>query len=163
MIQRYALASKTLHAYLQEVLEFVIKIVYDVKTQALNTSIFKELCKYMNADHEVLLFYTAVRWLTKGNVFNSVFEIKDEIKLFLEIQERKDLVVHFEDESWNNRVAYLADIFDQFLNMLNLKINGTETHVLFFKIVFRPLFSNCRTGVRKPILETSLCLKNFVK
>ena len=52
----------------------------------------------MNADHEVLLFYTAVRWLLKGNVINRVFEMKNEIKLFLEIQERKDLVIHIEDE-----------------------------------------------------------------
>ena len=64
----------------------------------------------MNADHKVLLFYTAVRWLSKGNVINRVFEIKDEIKLFLEVQEREKVVVHLEDEAWNKRVAYLADI-----------------------------------------------------
>ncbi|XP_076055190.1 protein FAM200C-like [Oratosquilla oratoria] len=63
MIHRYALASKTLPASLQEVLKSVIKTVNYVKTQALNTRLFKELCKDMNADHEVLLFYTAVRWL----------------------------------------------------------------------------------------------------
>ncbi|XP_076031971.1 zinc finger BED domain-containing protein 5-like [Oratosquilla oratoria] len=114
----------------REVLESVIKIVDYVKTQALNTRLFKELCKDINADHEVLLFYTAVRWLSKGNVINRVFEMKDEIKLFLESQGRKDLVVHFEDEAWNKRVAYLADIFDQ-LNKLNLEIQGRETHVLF--------------------------------
>ncbi|XP_076320060.1 protein FAM200A-like [Tachypleus tridentatus] len=86
----------------------------------------------MNADHEVLLFYTAVRWLSKGNVINRVFEMKDEIKLFLEIQEKKDLVAQFEDEAWNKRVAYLADIFDQ-LNKLNLKLQGRVTHVLLFQ------------------------------
>ncbi|XP_068219230.1 protein FAM200C-like [Palaemon carinicauda] len=112
MIHRYALASKTLPASLQEVLESVIKIVNYIKTKALNTRLFKELCKDMHADHEVLLFYTAVRWLSKGNVINRVFEMKDEIKLFLETQERKDLVVHFEDEAWNKRFVYLADIFD---------------------------------------------------
>ena len=35
----------------------------------------------MNADHEVLLLYTAVRWLSKRNVINHIFEMKDEIKL----------------------------------------------------------------------------------
>ena len=83
-----------------------------MKTQALNTRLFNELCKDMNADHEFLLFYTAVCWLSKGNVINRVFEMKDEIKLFLEIQEMKDLVVHFDHEAWNKRVAYLADIFN---------------------------------------------------
>lgn len=133
MIHQYALATKTLPAFLQEVLESVIKTVSNVKTQALNTRLFKKQCKDMNADHEILLFYTAVRWLSKGNVINRVFEMKDEIKLFLDTQERKDLVVHFEDEALNKRVAYLADIFDQ-LNKLNLKFQGRETHVLFFSI-----------------------------
>ena len=87
-----------------------------METQALNTSPFKDL----NVDHKVL-FYTVVRWFSKGNVINRVFEMKDEIKLLLEIQERKDLVVHFKDEAWYKRVAHIADIFDK-LNKLNLKI-----------------------------------------
>ena len=78
-------------------------------TQVLNIRLFKGLCKCMNADHEVLLFYTAAHWLSKGNFINRVFVMKDEMKLFLEIQERKDVVVHFEDKAWNKRVAYIAD------------------------------------------------------
>ncbi|XP_068227883.1 protein FAM200C-like [Palaemon carinicauda] len=148
MIHRYALASKTLPLSLQEVLESLIKIVNLIKTKALNTHLFKELCKYMNADHEVLLFYTAVRWLSKGNVINRVFEMKDEIKLFLETQERKDLGVHFEDEAWNKRVAYLADIFDQ-LNKLNLKLQGRETHVLLFQDSLRAFVSKLQNWRRK--------------
>lgn len=36
---------------------------------------------------EVLLLYTAVLfWLLKGNVMNRVFELKNEIKLFLEMK-----------------------------------------------------------------------------
>ena len=83
MIHRYALASKTLPASLQEVLESVIKMVNYVKTQSFNTYLFKKLC--LNADHEVFIFYTAVRWVSKGSVINRVFEMKDEIKLFLQI------------------------------------------------------------------------------
>lgn len=148
MIHRYALASRTLPTSLMEVLESVIKIVNYIKTQALNTRLFKELCKDMNADHEVLLFYTAVRWLSKGNVVNRVFEMKDEIKLFLEIQEKKDLLVHFEDEAWNKRVAYLADIFDQ-LNKLNMKLQGRETHVLLFQDSLRAFVSKLQNWRRK--------------
>ena len=69
--------------------------------------------------------------------------MKDEIKLFLDIQERKDLVVHFEAEAWNKRVAYLADIFDQ-LNKLNLRIQGRGTHVLSFQDSLRAFFPNWR-------------------
>ena len=76
-----------LPAYIQEIIESVIKILNYVKTQALNTRLFKELCKDMNA--EVILFYTAVRWLSKANVINRVFEMKDEIKLITGDSRRK--------------------------------------------------------------------------
>ncbi|XP_076058591.1 protein FAM200A-like [Oratosquilla oratoria] len=102
----------------------------------------------MNANHEFLLFYTAVRWLSKGNVINRVFEMKDEIMLFLETQGRKDIVVHFEDEAWNKRVAYLADIFDQ-LNKLNLKLQGRETHVLLFQDSLRAFVSKLQIWGQK--------------
>ena len=120
IIRRYALASKTLHASLQRVLESVIKIVIYVKTQALNSRLFKELCKDMNSDNDVLLSYTAVRWLLKGSVINRVFEMKYEIKLFLDIQKRKYLVVHFEEEAWNKRVVSLRRKTNHG-NMLSLK------------------------------------------
>ena len=148
MIHRYALASKTLPASLQEVLDSVIKIVNYVKTAALNTRLFKELCKDMHADHKVLLFYTAVRWLSKGNVVNRVFEMKDEIKLFLEVQEKRDLVAHFEDVAWIKRVAYLADVFDK-LNKLNLKLQGRETHILLFQDNLRAFVSKLENWRRK--------------
>ena len=82
-IHRYAFASKTLPTALKNILDSVVKIVNFIKADSLNTHQFKELCKDMNAMHEVLLFPTAVRWLSKGNVLNRVFEMKDEIKLFL--------------------------------------------------------------------------------
>ncbi|XP_068229403.1 protein FAM200A-like [Palaemon carinicauda] len=73
--------------------------------------------------------------------------MKDEIKLFLETQERKDLV-HFEDEAWNKRVAYLADIFDK-LNKLNLKLQGRETHVLLFQDSLQAFVSKLQNWRRK--------------
>ena len=59
-----------------------------VKTQALNTRPVQRTMQ-MNADHEGLSFYTAVRWLSKGSVINRIFQMKDEIKLFLETQVRE--------------------------------------------------------------------------
>ena len=89
-----------------------------------------------------------VRWLSKVNVVNRVFEMKCEIQLFLEIQEKKYLVVYFEDESWNKRVAYLPDIFDQ-LNKINLTIQGRETHVFFFQYSLWAFLSKLQIWQRK--------------
>ena len=85
----------------------------------------------MDSDHEVLLFYTAVRWLSKWNVVNRVFELKDEIKLFKEVQEKHDLFVYFNDKEWLERLAYLADIFEH-QNSLNLKVQGKEMNIIAF-------------------------------
>ena len=115
MIHRYALACKTLSDPLQEVLDSVIAIVNYVKSSALNTRLFKELCKDMDSDHECLLYYTAVRWLSEGKVLSHVVKMKDERKLFMEVQGKTNFVAQFEDDAWVQRLSYLPlfDIFDK--------------------------------------------------
>ena len=90
VIHRYALASKTLLPSLQEVLNYVIKIANSMKSGSLNTRLFKQLYKSISSSHEVLLFYTSVRWLwlSKGNVLGRVFEMKNEIKSFAETHKK---------------------------------------------------------------------------
>lgn len=74
MIHRFALASKTLPDELCKILEAVVKCVNFVKAGALNPRLFQSLCKDMDSEHEALLFYSKVRWLSMGNVVNRVFE-----------------------------------------------------------------------------------------
>jgi len=70
--------------------------------------------------------------LSKGNVINRVFELREEIKLFLEVQGKTDLAEYFVQEAWIQKLAYLSDIFDQ-LNKLNLKLQGRETNIMLFQ------------------------------
>ena len=79
MNHRFALATKTLPKPLKDVLDSLIKIVNYIKSRALNTRQFKELCEDMDSTHEALTIYTAVRWLSKGNV-ERVSEVRDELK-----------------------------------------------------------------------------------
>ena len=58
---RYALASKTLPSFLQNVLGSVIKIVNYIKSVHLNTRLFNQLYKDVNSKLEALLFYTSIR------------------------------------------------------------------------------------------------------
>ena len=60
MIHRQALAAKTLPQRLNLVLEIVINVVNYVKSSAVNTRLFRLLCKDMDASHENLLFHTKV-------------------------------------------------------------------------------------------------------
>ena len=50
--------------------------------------------------HEVLLFHIAARWLLKGNVPNTVLEMKDEIKSFLEFKNKEEFLSYFNDNNW---------------------------------------------------------------
>ena len=84
VIHREALAAKTLSPGMKDKLTVIIRIVNFVKTSAVNTRLFSKLCKDMNSDHETLLFHTSVRWLSKGNVVARVYEMREELTVFLE-------------------------------------------------------------------------------
>ena len=76
----------------------------------------------MGSIHVNLLLHPAVRWLSRGKVFVRVFEMRQEIYVFLN-EQNHDLADHFVDVPWLCRLAYLADIFS-YINDLNLMMQG---------------------------------------
>ena len=149
-IHRGALASKTLSCGLQDVLKVTIKIVNFVKSSALHTLLFRKLCKDMGSEHINLLYYTKVRWLSKGNFLSGVFELLDEVKIFLNVI-KPELAVHFSDSKFIACLAYLVDIFDS-LNTLNVKMQGKEKNIIHFVDLingFIEILSNWRRKVQK--------------
>ena len=60
IIQRQALACKTLPETLNTLLKLVIKVVNFVKSSALNTRLFEALCYELNSDQQTLLYHTEV-------------------------------------------------------------------------------------------------------
>ena len=129
-IHREALVSKTLPCGLQDVLKVTIKIVNFVKSSTLHTRLFRKLCKDMGSEHINLLYYTKVRWPSKGNVLSRVFEPRGELKIFLNVV-KPELAVHFSDSKFIACLAYLVDIFDS-LNTLNVKMQGKEKNIIHF-------------------------------
>ena len=111
MIHREALAAKTLPGPLNNVFKDVVKVVNYVKSSALNTRLFRNLCGSMEADHKNLLFHTEVRWLSRGNVLQRVFEVRVELKEFLVVQGKAVWTSMFLDEDWLSRLCYLSEIF----------------------------------------------------
>ena len=55
IIHRYSLGSKSLPGNLKLVFEDVLKIVNFIKSRDVNSRIFKELCKEMGEQYQVLL------------------------------------------------------------------------------------------------------------
>ena len=83
MLHKDALVSKMLPSSLADVLKIVVKTVNFVRGRALNHCIFMQLCKEMDSKFKVLLYYTEVRWLSRGKVMNRVFALLTELLKFL--------------------------------------------------------------------------------
>ena len=68
-----------------------IKIVNINKSRALNSRIFGILCEEMGAEYESLLFYTEIRWLSRGKVLARLFERRHEVREFFLNQNMPEL------------------------------------------------------------------------
>ncbi|XP_076361937.1 zinc finger BED domain-containing protein 5-like [Tachypleus tridentatus] len=128
IIHRYSLGSKSLPGNLKLVFEDVLKIVNFIKSRDVNLRIFRELCKEMGEQYQVLLYHTDVRWLSRGKVVRRVIELRTALQEFLK-QEESPFATKFTDKEWLARLCYLADIFAE-LNSDNLQLQGQNTTVI---------------------------------
>ena len=83
----------------------------------------------MDADHTALLYHSQVRWLSKGNMLSCIFELREEVKLFLVAKQKHNLLLAFGGDRFSTYLAYLADIFEV-LNQLNKKLQDPGTNIL---------------------------------
>ena len=127
IIHREALASKTLTAAMKDKLATAIRVVNFIKASASNTRLLNHLCKEMDSAYETLFFQTSVRWLSKGNMLARVYDMREEVKRFLESHGKQDLLLSFTSEEFQLTLAYLVDIFGS-LNHLNLLLQGKNTN-----------------------------------
>ena len=70
----------------------------------------------------ILRFYTTLKFAgcQKGNMLSRIFELREEVKLFLVAKQKHDLLLAFGGDVFSTYLAYLADIFEA-LNQLNKK------------------------------------------
>lgn len=126
MIHREALASKELSPDLNFVLMTIVTVVNYIKMRPLKSRIFDGLCK--DAVHSALLFYCESRWLSRGKFLQRIYELREEIAIFLEEENRPE-AENFRDGLFVMKLSYLVDIFEK-LNILNLQLQGANTHIL---------------------------------
>ena len=91
------LRNSSVHGDLNGVLKAVVKTVNFIKARPLKARVFKRLCDELGTEHNNLLFYCNARWLSKGKVLLRVYELRNEIAIFLK-EENHALATTFEDE-----------------------------------------------------------------
>ena len=109
---------KLLTQKLSERISDCIEIVNLIKAKALNSQIFSILCDKMESKYQSLLFYTSVRWLSRGKVLARLFELQSKVKQFLLKQIKHERYKHLEDDHWIAKRAYMEDVFKH-MNKLN--------------------------------------------
>jgi hypothetical protein len=139
-IHREALAAKEMPEDLKNVLQTSVKLVNYMKRSAKNCRIFKELCEELGSDYLGLLYFTEVRWLSKGKCLTRLFCLKTEVISFLNSRtkltdEMKIIQNSFKNNDFLAKLAYLADILS-ILNELNISMQGRSNNIfeIFAKV-----------------------------
>ena len=60
-----------------------VKVINFIRSIEKNHWFFQLLAKEMGTQHVGLLFYTKVRWLSRGKRLSRLYELKNEIEIFL--------------------------------------------------------------------------------
>jgi hypothetical protein len=85
----------------------------------------------MGSENITVSLHSNIRWLSRGKLFNRLFELKAEVADFL-TEIKSELVKYFQDELWICSLAYLYDIFDRISN-LNIQLQRFNTNILILR------------------------------
>jgi hypothetical protein len=87
IIYREALASKRLNEDLNSVLEIAVKTVNLINSRPINSRLFRSLCRDIGSEHITVSLHSNIRWLSRGKLFNRLFELKAEVAVFSHINQ----------------------------------------------------------------------------
>jgi len=99
MIHKEALASKKLSPDLDKILRDAVTVINFIKNWALNSRLFTKLCKNSNSQFDKLINHTEVRWLSKGKSLRRLFDLSDEVRIFLMV-ENPTMADFFQNDQW---------------------------------------------------------------
>ncbi len=124
ILHQEALCSKTLK--MEHVMDVVLKTVNLIRAKGLNHRQFNGILEDFGISHG-LPYHTDVRWLSRGTVLKRFYELREEIKLFMDM--KGHTISQLEDNQWLQDLAFMVDITNH-LSWLNLKMQGRNHLVI---------------------------------
>ena len=125
LIHVQALVGKNID--LDLTMQQVVQVLSRILSSKLDHRKFQSLCQELDANYSDLLYFTSVRWLSKGACLVRFIELIEEIRAYLvKVDFKKEFEYVFE-EHWLCRVKFLADIcavFNQCNVAMQKKDNG---------------------------------------
>jgi hypothetical protein len=68
------------------VMQIIIKAVNFIRSIGLNHRQFKEFLKNMDTDYGDIIYFSEVRWLSRGKMLKRFYDLRNEIKTFMELK-----------------------------------------------------------------------------
>ena len=119
IIHQQALCSKCLT--FDNVMSVVVKCINQIRSKGLKHRMFRAFLDEMQSEYGDLLYFTDVRWLSRGSALKRFYELRAEVKDFMENCGKAVPVLS--DPKWLMDLAFLVDITQE-LNVLNKKLQG---------------------------------------
>ncbi|XP_050516254.1 general transcription factor II-I repeat domain-containing protein 2B-like [Diabrotica virgifera virgifera] len=121
IIHQEQLCAKVLE--LKHVMDKVVLTVNFIRAKGLNHRQFQAFLSDVGSDHEDIVYFSSVRWLSRASTLKRFYSLLDEVKIFLENKGQE--IDFLTDEQWLADLAFLVDI-TKYLSDLNLKLQGKD-------------------------------------
>ncbi|CAH1634822.1 unnamed protein product [Spodoptera littoralis] len=145
IIHQEALCSKVVSW--KEVMDIVVATVNYIRKNGLTHRQFQQFLADTEADHRDVLYYSEVRWLSRGAVLKRFFDLRKEINTFM--NEKGKPIPQLTDTQWLIDLGFLTDITHE-LNTLNIRLQGKNK-----------LISDMHTDVKAFQMKNRLFIKHI--
>lgn len=112
---------------MNHVMEVVIKLTNFIRSHALHHRQFKEFLRQLSSEYGDVVYFTNVRWLSRGKCLERFFNLREEIDIFM--NEKQQFISELSDEDWLTDLCFLVDITEK-LNQLNTDLQGKDNLII---------------------------------
>ncbi|GBN26804.1 General transcription factor II-I repeat domain-containing protein 2A [Araneus ventricosus] len=113
---------------MKSVLDVVVKLVNTIRSRGLTHRQFRDFLQSVQSEYSDVLYYTKVRWLSAGCVFERVWQLKDDIVSFFHEKQCSAECEMLEDTEWLSDFAFFTDLLCH-MNNLNVKMQGKNQFI----------------------------------